>query len=240
MADDAIAATTAVAAAVSAQHPLAPPNVAALRKSNGFDAANVATAAAAGHRNYMERTMSEDIRAQREDLKEAAERSQNVIVDLGLDGRVRWVSPSWQDVIGSTADSMPGSPIANILVDDLAIFNDAIDDMQKDDSRSKIIRFRARMGPKSMLKPDSFVSVAEIESKTAKLEKEEAIAGMNGEDEKDEEKTEEDSSVEMLPTVNMEAQGIMVFDRATGGDSHVRIIARAQIIISNEIHRPCG
>ena len=227
MADDAIAATTAVAAAVSAQHPLAPPNVIALRKGNGLDAAETA----ASQCDHMERTMSEDIRAQREDLKEAADRSQNVIVDLGLDGRVRWVSPSWHDVIGSSTESMSGSPIADILVDDLAIFNDAIDHMQKDDSRSKIIRFRARMGPRSMLKPDSFVSVVELESKPTKEEKEgEAV----GENRKDGEKAEEESSVEMIPTVNLEAQGIMVFDRATGGDSHVRIFAcYAQNVISN-------
>ena len=238
MADDAIAATTAVAAAVSAQHPLVPPNVTALRKGNGFDAM---AAAATGHRSHMKRTMSEDIRAQRDDLKEAADRSQNVIVDLGLDGRVRWVSPSWQDVIGSSAESVPDSPIANILVDDLAIFNDAIDLMQKDDSRSKIIRFRARMGPKSMLKPDSFVSTAELGSKTLKEDKEGEAIGENGESRKIGEKAEEESSVEMVPIVNLEAQGIMVFDRATGGDSHVCVIAcHAQRFISNEIYRPCG
>ena len=40
------------------------------------------------------------IRAEKEDLKEATEDSFNVIVDLNLDGKVRWVSPSWEDVIG--------------------------------------------------------------------------------------------------------------------------------------------
>jgi hypothetical protein len=40
------------------------------------------------------------MRAEKEDLKEAAEESYNVIMDLNLDGRVRWVSPSWDTVIG--------------------------------------------------------------------------------------------------------------------------------------------
>ena len=221
MAEDAVAATTAVAAAVSAQHPLAPPSVTALKKDHGLNTASDAGAlpAAATHRSHIERSMSEDIREQREDLKEAAERNQNVIVDLGLDGRVRWVSPSWQDVIGSSAESMSGSPIADILVDDPAIFNDAIDHMQKDDSRSKIIRFRARMGPNSKLKPDSFVSVAELENAKVEEEAEEK------EDEagKNQEKTEEEKYAEAVPTVNLEAQGIMVYDRASGGDSHVCI-----------------
>ena len=41
------------------------------------------------------------MRAEKDDLKEAAEESYNVIMDLNLDGRVRWVSPSWDTVIGS-------------------------------------------------------------------------------------------------------------------------------------------
>lgn len=51
-------------------------------------------------RRPMERTPSMSIRAEKEDLKEAAEESFNVIMDLNLDGKVRWVSPSWEDVIG--------------------------------------------------------------------------------------------------------------------------------------------
>jgi len=51
-------------------------------------------------RRPMERTPSMAIRAEKEDLKEAAEDSFNVILDLNLDGNVRWVSPSWEDVIG--------------------------------------------------------------------------------------------------------------------------------------------
>lgn len=51
-------------------------------------------------RRPMERTPSMAIRAEKEDLKEATEDSFNVIVDLNLDGKVRWVSPSWEDVIG--------------------------------------------------------------------------------------------------------------------------------------------
>jgi hypothetical protein len=37
-----------------------------------------------------------------EDLRQAAEQSQreNVLVELTLDNVIRWVSPSWQDVIG--------------------------------------------------------------------------------------------------------------------------------------------
>jgi serine/threonine-protein kinase RIM15 len=51
-------------------------------------------------RKSMERSPSMTMRAEREDLKEAAEESYNVIMDLNLDGRIRWVSPSWDTVIG--------------------------------------------------------------------------------------------------------------------------------------------
>jgi len=48
----------------------------------------------------MTRTVSSVIRAEKEDLKEAARDTLNVIIDLNLDGRVRWVSPSWKDIVG--------------------------------------------------------------------------------------------------------------------------------------------
>jgi serine/threonine-protein kinase RIM15 len=51
-------------------------------------------------RRSMERSPSMTMRAEKEDLKEAAEESYNVIMDLNLDGKVRWVSPSWDSVIG--------------------------------------------------------------------------------------------------------------------------------------------
>lgn len=39
-------------------------------------------------------------KAEKDDLKEAAEHSLNVILHLNLDGTIRWVSLSWEDVIG--------------------------------------------------------------------------------------------------------------------------------------------
>lgn len=51
-------------------------------------------------RRSMERSPSATMRAEKEDLKEAAEDSFNVILDLDLDGNIRWVSASWDTVIG--------------------------------------------------------------------------------------------------------------------------------------------
>ena len=47
----------------------------------------------------MSRTVSMDFREEREDLKKAAEESLNAILELDLEGNVRWVSPSWQDFV---------------------------------------------------------------------------------------------------------------------------------------------
>ena len=65
---------------------LVPPTVTNLRVQDG---------------SPMERSLSADIREEREDLREAAEQTLNVIMDLSLDGNIRWVSPSWTDVIGT-------------------------------------------------------------------------------------------------------------------------------------------
>lgn len=54
----------------------------------------------------IERSLSADIREERQDLREAAEQTLNVIMDLSLEGVVRWVSPSWTDVIGTTMESV--------------------------------------------------------------------------------------------------------------------------------------
>lgn len=160
-------------------HRLAPPAVTSLR------------AQAAG--SAMERTLSEDIREEREDLREAAEQTLNVIVDLNLDGSIRWVSPSWIDVIGTQPNTVEGTAISELIIsEDKAVFAEAIDSMKKDDSRSHFIRFTFYLGPLSKLLPLGSIKESE--------------------------------SAEYEPvTVELEAQGIMVYDRATGGESHVSI-----------------
>lgn len=162
---------------------LAPPAVASLRAQ--------ATAP-------MERSLSADIREEREDLREAAEQTLNVIMDLSLEGIIRWVSPSWTDVIGTTLESVQGKPIVDILVgDNKEIFAEVIESMKKDDSRSQIIRFTVELGPASKL--------ARPEPRTPQ-------------DEEDATEPQEDEPV----TIDLEGQGIMVYDRSSSEESHVR------------------
>jgi serine/threonine-protein kinase RIM15 len=50
----------------------------------------------------LEGSSSEDEKLQGEnlDLKRAANETRSIILELSLDGYVRWVSPSWQEIIG--------------------------------------------------------------------------------------------------------------------------------------------
>lgn len=187
---------------------LPPPAVTTLRDESGKEAPT---------RGRMERTASQDIREEREDLKDAAEHSQNVILDLNLDGTIRLVSPSWQDVIGTSIDEVLGKSIADLLTDNKSVFADAVASIQEDDSRSQIIRFTLPIGP--------------LAASRRKAERHKAASG------------EEVSSPEQ-PTEERtyEAQGIMIYDRTSGGESHVCCSSSSTLLlISNScVTRPCG
>lgn len=139
----------------------------------------------------MERSLSEDIRVEREDLREAAEQTLNVIVDLNLDGTIRWVSPSWVDVVGTPPDSVVGTSIEDIIVsENRTVFSEVVEPMRKDDSRSHLIRFAARLGPLSKLLPIDQLGDPDKEGYTP-------------------------------PSIELEAQGIMVYDTSSGNENHV-------------------
>jgi len=147
--------------------------------------------------SQMERSLSQDMREEREDLREAAEQTLNVIMDLSLDGNIRWVSPSWTDVIGTTLESVQGKPIVDILVDENKdVFKEVVESMKKDDSRSQIARFTVELGPASKL---ASLDVSE-----------------NSEE-------GERPAESQAQTIDLEGQGIMVYDRTSGGESHVSL-----------------
>ena len=148
----------------------------------------------------MERTASQEIREERQDLKDAAEQSVNVVIDLGMDGTVRWVSPTWRNVIGTPVDEIQGKPITNILYEsDTNPFMDAVDSLKQDDSRSHIIRFRTRLGRDSVFLDEGFWTESSSEEDQVEI-------GRHQEKER---------------IVTLEGQGIMVYDRGSGGESHV-------------------
>lgn len=174
---------------------LAPPAVTALRGEDN-----------SGSSTPMQRSSSIDIRKEREDLRAAAEQSLNVILDLGLDGTIRWVSESWKEIVGTSADSVKGKPIADLLLSSKDGFSNAIESMKSDDTKSRIIHFTVAMGPSSVLKQPRAKTTETMETQEPEV-KEEDAAG---------EEVEEEEQV-----VNLEGQGIIVCDRSTGQDSHV-------------------
>ncbi|KAG0640002.1 hypothetical protein HOY80DRAFT_885502 [Tuber brumale] len=164
-------------------------------------------------RRPMERTPSMAIKAEKEDLKEAAEDSFNVILDLNLDGNVRWVSPSWEDVIGTARESVQDRPIADILLDDRDAFKNAVETMQNDDSRSFKVRFSVLVGPKSKLARDPAAAAA--------LASEEEAFPMEG--------VKEEENI-----LTLEGQGILIYDKTSGEASHTMWVIRP-FVEPNEI-----
>lgn len=175
---------------------LAVPQVAALRDE--------ATGAGAQHRIQMERTASQDIREEREDLKEAAEHSLTVIIELDLEGKIRHVSESWEEIIGTDPKEVLGKSMDSLLLGDSELFAGAQELIKKDDTRSQIIRFVMALGPKSHLRRRRSRPL-ELEGEATELD-EQSLQSPQGEDEQ---------------TLNLEAQGIMCYNRATGEESHV-------------------
>ena len=171
----------------SKQPPLASPAVRSLRDEGTRE------------RLPIERTSSMDMRSERDDLKAAAEQSLNVILDLGLDGVIRWVSPSWKDVVGTPVESVKNKPIADLLLSNRDGFANAVQSMKEDDSKSRVVRFQVRKGPFSVLKQN------------IGMEEEMLDEGNGEEDTEDEEQA-----------LNLEGQGIMVYDRSSDGEGHVR------------------
>jgi serine/threonine-protein kinase RIM15 len=149
----------------------------------------------------MERTLSQDIREECEDLKEAAEQTPNVVMDLDMDGRIKWVSPSWKEVIGTDVEEAEGQPISDIVLDNKTVFEDAVRTLQGDDSRSQIVRFAVRLGPASVFRQRSRRSIERQELADQEAEPADSTA---------------DEAEDML---NLEGQGIMVYE--SSGASHV-------------------
>lgn len=190
---------------------LAPPAVVALKEAAG---------ASTPQRVQMERTVSQDFREEREDLKEAAEHSLNVIMDLDLDGKIRYVSESWKDVIGTTPEEVVGRPVADIVLGDAAQFAETVESIKKDDSRSRITRFSVRVGPLSVLR----------RKRSRRAEGEEG--GLSPHSPADDEEQ----------IINLEAQGIMVYDRTTGVESHVWLFfffPRSVLLLFSPPWPPC-
>ena len=153
-------------------------------------------------RAQMERTTSESIRAEGKELRQAAEQSLNIILDLTLDGHVRWLSPTWTEIVGTDVSEVLGLSIEDVLIEKKNVFLDALTLLREHGHSSRIVRFSVPMGPKSRWGPQRNTLISEQE---------------NGQSQDKQDKSTEEQGV-----INLEAQGILVYDRSTGEESHVR------------------
>ncbi|KAL7794532.1 putative response regulator receiver Rim15p [Trichoderma ceciliae] len=173
---------------------LAPPAVSSLRASQATS---------------MERSISQDIREEREELREAAEQTLNAIAYLNLDGTIKWVSPSWTDVVGTPFESVEGVPISDLIAsENKSIFTDVVDSMKRDDSKSHRVRFSIILGALSKLR--SLDSIRAPDS----------------------------SEVPPMEVADLEAQGIMVYDSVSGGESHTMWMIRPWVPHEVQIDLP--
>ena len=196
------------------QTTLAPPGVTALKDEAAKDGQE---------KGQMLRTINMDIREEREDLKKAAEDSMNAILELGLDSKIKWASPSWQDVTGRPATEILGEDIADVVVDNANVFAECMKAMHEDDSKSRIIRFSV----KATIKPagddvDSADEKTPVDAKPGFLQLPEPARDF----EQSQESTEQTESDE---SIDLEAQGIMVYDRDTGEESHTMWMVKPAI-----------
>ncbi|KAL6234769.1 hypothetical protein BDW75DRAFT_157686 [Aspergillus navahoensis] len=183
---------------------LTPPAVNALRQeARSVDPRNLPT---------MRTLSSDNMREERENLREAAEQTLNVIVDLDLEGRVKWVSPSWKQVVGTAPETIERRLISDVLVDNKSAFCDAIESLKEDDSRSRFIRVSVQLGPDSVLK---------YAPEPPPLKREQT----DGADSAMEQFTSE--AEEHGPAIlNLEGQGIMIYDRTAEGVAHTMWMLR--------------
>lgn len=153
------------------------------------------------HKIAMERTFSQDIQEGSQDLKDAAEQTRNIILDLNLDGIIRWVSPSWTDVVGTELSAVRGQPVSKFIYDNPRVFEPAIEALKSNDSKSQFVKFSVKIGTSSEMAP--------------MLPIEPAFPNIGEQIEEQFPLSEDDKEI-----LQLEGQGIMVYDRASGGESH--------------------
>jgi len=213
---------------------LVPPAVAAIREDAARDSSS---------RTQMERTFSMDIREEREVLKKAVEQSVNAMLELDLENKVRWVSPSWQDLTGHSVASLVGKPIDEVLLDNPTVFADCVEAIRKDDSKSKIIRINVKLPENFWNARDSLDRETDqgeegIDSAESEKPKEGELPTIHPDvqiESKDEDpETQQECQPDDRPlAVELEAQGMLVYDRTTGEESHTMWMIKP--VVSREI-----
>ena len=81
-------------------------------------------------------------------LRLASKNSMTVVMELDMDGNVRYLSRSWESLVGSAVKKIVGRPVSDLIVgnnpEDFKVFHNAMDQMVRDDLTYKV-KFMARL-----------------------------------------------------------------------------------------------
>lgn len=161
-------------------------------------------------------------------LRLASKNSMTVVMELDMDGNVRYLSKSWESLVGSPVKRIVGRPVSDIIVgnnpEDFKVFHNAMDQMVRDDLTYKIkfmVRLyggRRRIGDYildnasnlSMTSPTGSVDNSSLDSEE---EYKDASSSNFSEVSDGEDKREND-------IMELEAQGILIHDGKTRLPTH--------------------
>ncbi|KAG5519964.1 hypothetical protein PMAC_000241 [Pneumocystis sp. 'macacae'] len=153
------------------------------------------------------------------DLEQTVRENQriNILIELSLDGKLKWLSPSWKDIVGIDSKQALGRPISDFLVGDDNVFSRAINVLLEDDSHI----FRIYFNVVTNLSP-----IDEIERDISFISNNEETASFKN-------KNEVSSRKKLTGVLEMEGHGILIRDRFTSNAIHTMWIARPVIDIES-------
>lgn len=177
------------------------------------------------------------------DLRLASGNNPTVVVELDLDCNIRYVSKNWETLVGTSIKKILNKPISNILIGnsdtDLHIFNDAVDQMIRDDASYKVKFVTATNDPKE----DEENEVAPLVSppylsESTKLYFEHLDPELASRDIDDTSSTSSSQVSNNGEIIELEAQGILIHDPSNGVPTHTIWTIRPFVRIEMELTIP--
>ncbi|KAG4304656.1 hypothetical protein PORY_002049 [Pneumocystis oryctolagi] len=153
-----------------------------------------------------------------QDFKQTAKESQriNILIELSLDGKFKWLSPSWKDIVGIDSKEVLGKPISNFLVGNDSIFTHATNVLLKDDSHIFRIHFNIITNMFSVYDPEKNTTLAFNNENASFKDNNDAFYREN-----------------LTGVLEMEGHGILIRDRFTSNAIHTMWIARPVVDIES-------
>ncbi|KAJ3511944.1 hypothetical protein NLJ89_g3813 [Agrocybe chaxingu] len=100
-------------------------------------------------------------------LQAETAQNQNIVLELSLDGdHFIWVNHAWRGVVGTDPEGLPGTRISTLLSpSDWAVFKEASQRLQEDDSHTVEVRFKLQIEPTVEYDPSAGTLYQQMEGK---------------------------------------------------------------------------